>query len=219
MPRRCLHGVHRLLGKQLFDRPWLCLGAACTGCIIGVKIAAVRSLLCLGAACTGCIKSVVPPLKKFLLCLGAACTGCIAAPTPPVRYAPHCLGAACTGCICYLQTIFTIYQSLPRRCLHGVHHARNTPSTRKMALPRRCLHGVHPPYRFTPEYAGNFASALPARGASNIPYSKFTVKDFASALPARGASRHGDSLGQRHGLCLGAACTGCIGGEQAWPSR
>ena len=78
---------------------------------------------------------------------------------------------------------------MPRRCLHGVH-----PETREIeadgrTLPRRCLHGVHPSAKYAAIMDTLFASALPARGAS-IAYHK---------------------AGRISGLCLGAACTGCIG--------
>ena len=57
-------------------------------------------------------------------------------------------------------------------------------------LPRRCLHGVH--------------------RATVTAHNSVTV--FASALPARGASQTVEA-GQNvlFNLCLGAACTGCIG--------
>ena len=57
-----------------------------------------------------------------------------------------------------------------------------------MTLPRRCLHGVHR------------QDAACARVGFN----------FASALPARGASAAGTSGTEQPVLCLGAACTGCI---------
>ena len=60
-------------------------------------------------------------------------------------------------------------------------------------MPRRCLHGVHL-NTFSAEVGKlGFASALPARGAS--------IRDFVFM--------HGG------GLCLGAACTGCIRGRPA----
>ena len=55
-----------------------------------------------------------------------------------------CLGAACTGCIPSSAIVWLLH----------------------LTLPRRCLHGVHPPIRYRLAFAFNFASALPARGAS-----------------------------------------------------
>ena len=55
-----------------------------------------------------------------------------------------CLGAACTGCIKNPMKDWKAACTLPRRCLHGVHLST--------ILSRDCL--------------ADFASALPARGAS-----------------------------------------------------
>ena len=102
-------------------------------------------------------------------------------------------------------------EPLPRRCLHGVHHQhhrggrrerhlclgaactgciprKSSLSASRWSLPRRCLHGVH---LFT---------------ASIV----ISLSGFASALPARGASALRAGRGLHAGLCLGAACTGCI---------
>ena len=55
-------------------------------------------------------------------------------------------------------------------------------------MPRRCLHGVHQSLSIAKRMVINFASALPARGASiMIQHDRTDCK-----------------------LCLGAACTGCI---------
>ena len=59
-------------------------------------------------------------------------------------------------------------------------------------MPRRCLHGVHPHAWKVEAPPLHFASALPARGASYRHYSQKITED----------------------LCLGAACTGCIGSVQ-----
>ena len=78
LPRRCLHRVHHgtsdltianghfasalpAQGASTVNdsdlNAWkLCLGAACTGCILGdISLGNASKLLCLGAACTGCI--------------------------------------------------------------------------------------------------------------------------------------------------------------------
>ena len=60
-------------------------------------------------------------------------------------------------------------------------------------------------------YYLTFASALPARGASEIVESAPCCGFFASALPARGASFDRKQSINNLRLCLGAACTGCIG--------
>ena len=56
-----------------------------------------------------------------------------------------------------------------------------------------------------------FRCALPARGASSAVPRHALQGSFASALPARGASDHHSPGSIRDPLCLGAACTGCIG--------
>ena len=78
--------------------------------------------------------------------------------------------------------------SLPRRCLHGVHRRCRRLSPWRCPLPRRCLHGVHLPVAVDLSVARLFASALPARGASAATTLYTCIICFASALPARGAS-------------------------------
>ena len=56
-----------------------------------------------------------------------------------------------------------------------------------------------------------FCFALPARGASILWGYQIEGFIFASALPARGASRLHLAGLKISKLCLGAACTGCIG--------
>ena len=56
-----------------------------------------------------------------------------------------------------------------------------------------------------------FCFALPARGASGNECASDKRIDFASALPARGASGEVPLYYWERNLCLGAACTGCIG--------
>ena len=101
-------------------------------------------------------------------------------------------------------------------------------------LPRRCLHGVHLAADVVSRETNNFASALPARSASlSRPYRpryggtlprrclhgvhlkemgySATSFPFASALPARSASIFKRLVDKWLELCLGAACTECIG--------
>ena len=123
------------------------------------------------------------------LCLGAACTGCILVRAIVRNAVELCLGAACTGCIESDGIGIDGRLALPRRCLHGVHLYSPSPAFQRSPLPRRCLHGVHP-----------VRAALYAKAFF-----------FASALPARGASLDHSGIVGAPVLCLGAACTGCIG--------
>ena len=128
--------------------------------------------------------------RLLRLCLGAACTGCIDLRDHFFIRCDLCLGAACTGCIPPMEQIrLAVGMPLPRRCLHGVHHNKGALFQRALSLPRRCLHGVH---HIQLHHAG-------------------AVRSFASALPARGASPRLESRSTSITLCLGAACTGCIG--------
>ena len=77
----------------------------------------------------------------------------------------------------------------------------------RCALPARGASSAVPRHALQ----GSFASALPARGASDITTESARDVVFASALPARGASDHHSPGSIRDPLCLGAACTGCIG--------
>ena len=146
--------------------------------------------LCLGAACTGCIYSRFCARMDGVLCLGAACTGCI---PDNIRGTPLPL-------------------TLPRRCLHGVHldPERYSRAHRDLCLGAACTGCIHGTWRPTP-----FPRTLPRRCLHGVHHiqaiSIYQSVIFASALPARGASG-GDSEAQYNAaLCLGAACTGCIG--------
>ena len=174
LPRRCLHGVHHIDKMSDFDfftLPRRCLHGVHPFLFSGVVPA---NFLCLGAACTGCIAEAINYCAVLLLCLGAACTGCIA--QTPISNCRH--------------------SSLPRRCLHGVHQYQ----ARRIAL------------------TDHFASALPARGASE------QVQEFGKKLLlCLGAACTGCIAGSRRALrpgylCLGAACTGCIGVFMSRPS-
>ena len=104
LPRRCLHGVHR--HRQTGRRPLggLCLGAACTECIVGACPTQHREALCLGAACTECIPGawrVCSSTSGFASALPAR--------SASRRLRQHCLQ----------------HCSLPRRCLHGVHRQKS----------------------------------------------------------------------------------------------
>ena len=77
LPRRCLHGVHPHAWKV--EAPPLHFASALPA--RGASRQALQrhpqSFLCLGAACTGCITALHTYRQKVALCLGAACTGCI----------------------------------------------------------------------------------------------------------------------------------------------
>ena len=78
LPRRCLHGVHPHDTGHYCASRWLCLGAACTGCIFPRLAPQAHA----GALPRRCLHGVHPECalieNLYLgLCLGAACTGCI----------------------------------------------------------------------------------------------------------------------------------------------
>ena len=194
----------------------LCLGAACTGCIVNRVINMDCQDLCLGAACTGCIGAghvvraaprplprrclhgvhlheqvVLRPDQAFASALPAR--GASHAPRAGCDFTNLCLGAACTGCIVAVGqppvVAVAFASALPAR--GASNRLRQTKHAR--TLPRRCLHGVHQGLRILRSHGLRFASALPARGAS--------------------AGDLGPVLAQD--LCLGAACTGCIAGKNS----
>ena len=235
LPRRCLHGVHLLLqdadrdpgrfasalpargasGSYLIDSSrktvfasalpargasghyhreragcGLCLGAACTGCINNL----FRQRINYYTLPRRCLHGVHPYLLNNsaftnALCLGAACTGCIASRQVP-RASDVALPRRCLhGVHPFRRMVKPLPRSLPRRCLHGVHRNGRILKPGKRALPRRCLHGVH---LKMPVLSSAF-TPLPRRclhGVHRRP--KPTWRPLAS-------------------LCLGAACTGCIG--------
>ena len=127
--------------------PLLCLGVACTGCILRLSARSLTSATLPRRCLHGVHQedTTAPallqhfasalPARGASTCEGDRKQGCCL-----------CLGAACTGCI-------------PK------HH--DTPSRRK-PLPRRCLHGVHPMQQAVSPPSAYFASALPARGASAL---------------------------------------------------
>ena len=129
--------------------------------------AAHGGCLCLGAGCTGCIplpKPSAPSLTVFASALPARGASW---PKPCAGWRKHlCLGAACTGCI----VLVGVGLLVGRLCLG--------------AACTGCI----------------FAQLL--QTMTNI--------NFASALPARGASMLRLLDKGRGMLCLGAACTGCI---------
>ena len=168
----------------------LCLGAACTGCILCFTGRANVVVLCLGAACTGCIFT-------FTVCvIGSAFASALPArgasrqsglPAQSARTLPRRCLHGVHRCFCMPSMVFARFASalpargashveiarvyivipLPRRCLHGVHPAPPIPpSAQGSTLPRRCLHGVHLALSQASTVALSFASALPARGAS-----------------------------------------------------
>ena len=148
MPRRCLHGVHRCVRTigctglifasalpargasvrpaLLGDQRQLCLGAACTGCIIDSRTLRTHYIFASALPARGASNHVRPVQFMALLCLGAACTGCIATYLDATLDRELCLGAACTGCIIDFFKSSAPTETLPRRCLHGVHRQKPT---------------------------------------------------------------------------------------------
>ena len=141
LPARGASAAHDAAARQTA----LCLGAACTGCIIILSFACpLIDRLCLGAACTGCI-FVLPPPAAPPYTLPRRCLHGVHRPARcgnrhrpgfasalPARGASTvrpeinnkvvlCLGAACTGCILVVSRPLCSRATLPRRCLHGVH--------------------------------------------------------------------------------------------------
>ena len=169
MPRRCLHGVHPL--TQPCERSYVSFASAlpARGASQMACIRVRSNHLCLGAACTGCITGK-PCLCLLPWTLPRRCLhGVHLRWYRRGRTAPTlCLGAACTGCIPSVSSGQFEQVSLPRRCLHGVHPCRTLAITWIAPLPRRCLHGVHHQDWLAMGGGGDFASALPARGASTL---------------------------------------------------
>ena len=141
----------------------LCLGAACTGCILVGEAVIIGLALCLGAACTGCISArddqaaEKQPLPRRCLhgvhparwgissrwfTLPRRCLhGVHLSPARRrVTAGALCLGAACTGCICAARRARPARRSLPRRCLHGVHQnpSRSSGRTGSLCLGAAC---------------------------------------------------------------------------------
>ncbi len=152
----------------------LCLGAACTGCIHSSR-GNRASLTPLPRRCLHGVHLLrsdytvsVANFASALPARGASGLSQFASPLPgslPRRClhgVHHAGGGQGAGC-----------GSLPRRCLHGVHRDRPGLSSGGCTLPRRCLHGVHPAWQCTCGRCSGFASALPARGASRKPWTRW----------------------------------------------
>ena len=190
LPRRCLHGVHRQGEPYVQKTQNLCLGAACTGCITPQpKATPMPWAFASALPARGASRRQAAQRPAHGLCLGAACTGCISARRPSRCRYSLCLGAACTGCIGGRQASRGRSCSLPRRCLHGVHHSQGN---------------IKPGYIV-------FASALPARGASAAVQVSVQVESLCLGAACTGCIRNDwRRLHDPEALCLGAACTGCI---------
>ena len=146
LPRRCLHGVH-------LPAAWESPAASSFASALPARSASLAAQehahgrrLCLGAACTECIK-VIPFLFRKL----AAFASALPARSASIIQSPRS----------------KLNNTLPRRCLHGVHLFISLQIQQSLtALPRRCLHGVHRCTWCSARGRGIFASALPARSAS-----------------------------------------------------
>ena len=129
LPRRCLHGVHHSIGGAQHGNSMLCLGAACTGCILSwcssVIVSAVfaSALPARGASCWAVPTMLRPCMSLPRRCLHGVHRRCILVYQ---RILSLCLGAACTGCILQGPAGAPGKDALPRRCLHGVHRQKPT---------------------------------------------------------------------------------------------
>ena len=146
LPRRCLHGVHQPRHSNHCQSATLCLGAACTECILHLRqrqgstdctlprrclhgvhlkdamLEALEEILCLGAACTECITAIRADIVGDILCLGAACTECISNHVPSTGGPPAFASALPARSASIADRIGQHRErTLPRRCLHGVH--------------------------------------------------------------------------------------------------
>ena len=133
----------------------------------------------------------ITPLRGVKLCLGAACTGCIAHHTIDKGALHHlCLGAACTGCIVRLLQLYARPQTLPRRCLHGVHRGAffTVPTGAGLCLDAACT-GCILPAHHAHGRAQSLCLGAACTGCITPPSRSAIPARFASALPARGASR------------------------------
>ncbi len=124
LPRRCLHGVHPCRVRCLVGSSGLCLGAACTECIVPLVVSIPGTGEPLPRRC---LHGVHPAWhckggETIALCLGAACTECIVGSTLLIanRFAFASALPARSASIAILIRI-TKNRTLPRRCLHGVH--------------------------------------------------------------------------------------------------
>ena len=146
------------------------------------------SVLCLGAACTGCIVRHSSSSKHFpslprrclhgvhrsaIVEVGAWMTFASALPArgasrytsiPALaRFFASALPArGASPIVIFVKPCSNFASALPAR---GASRPRSTDRADRATLPRRCLHGVHHAYLNTGALA-SFASALPARGAS-----------------------------------------------------
>ena len=246
-----LVGVGLLIGR-------LCLGAACTGCIRPARCGNRRrpgfasALPARGASVLPIAASNICSALPRRCLHGVHLVGAVSVSTYtgfasalPARGASPdgrccgavwrlCLGATCTGCIRGVCVCVRDTQTLPRRYLHGVHRYRRQGAypDAYLCLGATCTGCIIAPS--APSAAPRaFASALPARGASQDP-----DRDPGRKLPlprrylhgvhpsTRRRSRTLSPLPRRylHGvhpyrrwrgwrwriLCLGATCTGCI---------
>ena len=147
-------------------------------------------VISLCAACTGCIyQAVSTGVYNALFASALPARGASVRPALLGDQRQLCLGAACTGCIDRAPGIIPAGYPLPRRCLHGVHLSGHhvVHLHHLLCLGAACT-GCIGSGELGITLMSNFASALPARGASDTLLLQFTLWTFASALPARGAS-------------------------------
>ena len=128
MPRRCLHGVHRLQATRgapssSFASALPARGASCP------PVGMVRGQKALPRRCLHGVHLSFQYLihQNQLLCLGAACTGCITRPRG-ISFSASSFASALPARGASLRDLydFDAYMALPRRCLHGVHRQKPT---------------------------------------------------------------------------------------------
>ena len=122
LPRRCLHGVHPKRRRQQHHDPRP-LPRRCLHGVHprGMQTASLHKKLCLGAACTGCILYTAEEIAAAGFASALPARGASFLSREGAFFVRLCLGAACTGCIFSATTEYFPVSPLPRRCLHGVH--------------------------------------------------------------------------------------------------
>ena len=91
-----------------------------------MQTASLHKKLCLGAACTGCILYTAEEIAAAGFASALPARGASFLSREGAFFVRLCLGAACTGCIPTHYCYNSRCGPLPRRCLHGVHRQKPT---------------------------------------------------------------------------------------------
>ena len=126
LPRRCLHGVHPSGRLCLVISASFASALPARGASRWQAAQRMGVSLCLGAACTGCIIDSRTLRTHYIFASALPARGASNHVRPVQFMALLCLGAACTGCIALRPRPWSARRSLPRRCLHGVHRQKPT---------------------------------------------------------------------------------------------